>query len=97
MSSDIQNLREENQFLRNRIQDFQKQTLNASNIDGEIKKFIQESQKNIKEMTDKVSQQNAQMNFKLQELTAKYESTLKNQIGLLTKNKELNKRKQEQD
>lgn len=43
MSSDIQNLREENQFLRNRIQDFQKQTLNASNIDGEIKKFIQES------------------------------------------------------
>lgn len=97
MSSDIQNLREENQFLRNRIQDFQKQTLNANNIDGEIKKFIQESQKNIKEMTDKVSQQNAQMNLKLQELTAKYESTLKNQIGLLTKNKELNKRKQEQD
>ena len=43
MSSDIQNLREENQFLRNRIQDFQKQTLNANNIDGEIKKFIQES------------------------------------------------------
>lgn len=44
-------------------------------------------------MTEKVTQENAQMNKKLQDLTVKYETILKSQIALLTKNKELNERK----
>lgn len=37
------------------------------------------------------------MNKKLQEATTKYEAVLKQQIGLLTKNKELNQKKEQQD
>lgn len=48
-------------------------------------------------MTDKISQENAAMNRNLHELTAKYENVLKNQITLLTKNKELNQRKEKQE
>ncbi len=48
-------------------------------------------------MTEKISQENTAMNKNLHDLTAKYEAVLKNQITLLTKNKELNLRKEKQD
>lgn len=44
-------------------------------------------------MTEKVTQENGLMNKKLHDLTAKYEATLKAQIVLLTKNKELSQKK----
>lgn len=62
-------------------------------MDAEIKKFIQESEKNVNDMTEKVTQENGLMNKKLHDLTAKYETTLKTQIVLLTKNKELSQKK----
>ena len=46
--------------------------MNAVNIDGEIKKFIDESEKNINEMTEKVNKENSQRNTILHELTVKY-------------------------
>ena len=80
-----------------KIAEFRKQTVNTVNIDQEIKKFVDESEKNINEMTEKVSQENSQRNAKLHELTVKYEGLLKNQISLLTTNKELNAKKENQD
>ena len=80
-----------------KIAEFRKQTVNTVNIDQEIKKFVDESEKNINEMTEKVSQENSQRNAKLHELTVKYEGLLKNQISLLTTNKELSAKKENQD
>lgn len=88
---------QENQILRSKIDDFKRQRMNGSNIDGEIKKFVTESEKNINEMSEKVNLENQQSNRLLHELTVQYEGVLKQQIGLLTVNKDLTARKEKQD
>ena len=97
MSSKAVAIRQENEALRAKIQEFKSQRMNAVNIDGEIKKFIDESEKNIIEMTEKVNKENAERNSLLHELTVRYEGILKNQITLLTTNKDLSAKKEDQD
>ena len=97
MSSKAVAIRQENEALRAKIQEFKSQRMNAVNIDGEIKKFIDESEKNIIEMTEKVNKENAERNSLLHELTVRYEGILKNQITLLTTNKDVSAKKEDQD
>ena len=58
-------LKQENEALRAKIAEFKKQRMNSVNIDSEIKKFIDESEKNISEMTEKVNKENSQRNHLL--------------------------------
>lgn len=72
MISKTQALRQQNELLKKKIQEFESQRLSVENIDHEIKKFISQSEKNVNSMTEKMNQENAAMSKQLHELTAEY-------------------------
>jgi aspartate oxidase len=93
----VEELKKENQLLRNKIEEAQQQRLNSSTLKNEIEKFVKESENNILEMNKQVTEEGATQNEKLHQLTIQYEGILKNQIQLLTINKELSEKKENKD
>ena len=69
MQSKAEQLAAENQALRAKIQQFNEQRMNSSGLKGEIEKFVKESENNINQMTQKVSEESGTQNEKLHELT----------------------------
>ncbi len=77
-----QQLRQENEQLRHRIAQLQAQQAN-NNLQAEIDRFVNESKRNLTDMSQKIAAEQNRQNGMLHSLTANYEAVLKNQIELL--------------
>lgn len=91
-----QQLRLENDQLRQRIAHLQAQQAN-NNLQTEIDRFVNESKRNLTDMSQKIAAEQNKQNGLLHTMTANYEAVLKNQIELLNENKKLTEQKDHQD
>lgn len=72
-------LRLENQELKQRIQQLQNHRSN-NDLQAKINTFVSSSKQNLADMQKKIAEEHAQQNQLLHTLTSNYEATLKRQI-----------------
>ena len=96
MSTRVEQLRTENDKLRQRVAQIQAHQ-NNNDLQAKVTTFVESSKKNLADMNQKIMEEHSQQNNLLHTLTANYEAVLKKQIELLNENKLLTAQKDQQE